>query len=280
MRWLVLGMLAAGCGPAEENVCSGEPARSGVISDLRFARAEEGVSVGFDLDEHTTTQGANLGCGIADYTSPEGTTGIDNALAAVIPALELTEAVAAEAIIHDAINSGELLLMFALGGYEGADDTCTDFRFYRGEGDPMVGTDGDLVSGQTFDVDASVPEVTASGVALNNGSSLITDLSITIPLQIFDADLNLQVDDVSMQLDLAEDGSFSGYMGGTFDYWQIIDMAQSTNVDQALADSMPALFGAVADMAPDENGVCQKMSVTLEFDGVSAYNYPETNDSL
>mgnify|MGYP001322758305 CR=1 FL=1 len=65
------------------------------------------------------------GCGRADFTSPDGVPGIDNAFARLRPALDLTEASALELIIQEAINSGGLLATVQLDGlHHPTDDAC------------------------------------------------------------------------------------------------------------------------------------------------------------
>ena len=82
-----------------------------VIDSLYFARVEDGISDGFDLDREQSTSGGSTGCGRQDFTSPGGTAGIDNAFGEVLPALENTEFVAAEALINDTIRTGEVMLL-------------------------------------------------------------------------------------------------------------------------------------------------------------------------
>ena len=81
-----------------------------VIWSLGFGRIEDGISPGFNLDGVHTETGASTGCGVTDLQSADGRTGIDNALGAIIPLLEVTEASAAESLLEDGIRSGDLLL--------------------------------------------------------------------------------------------------------------------------------------------------------------------------
>ena len=79
------------------------PTATYVMRSLYFARSEEGVGWGFDLDGHASAAGDPEGCGKADLTDPEGQGGIDNAFAGLLPTLEQTEAVAVEGLLQDAI---------------------------------------------------------------------------------------------------------------------------------------------------------------------------------
>ena len=69
-------------------------------------------------------------------------------------------------------------------------------------------------------------------------------------------------------------------MGGALDYWSVVDMAVNSNVDQTLAGTLPMLFGNSADLEPDETGTCQKISITFEFTGRSAFFYEDVEREL
>ena len=136
-----------------ENTCGNvEDSQVAVVSSLGFARRDEnGNTSGFDLDDYETITGDAIGCGTPDQTSPEGQTGIDSAFSGLLPALEATQAVAINGLIEDAIKAGELILMLEMTRLEDwqADD-CADFSISRGDGAPMIGSDGELLSSQSF----------------------------------------------------------------------------------------------------------------------------------
>ena len=98
-------------------------------------------------------------------------------------------------------------------------------------------------------------------------------LEISIPLTIFDASFTAVLSDASVHIAWNEDGSFTGYMAGGLDPQAIIDMANDSNVDRALAESLPALFEPSLDLR-DESGTCSLLSITFQFEGVSGYFYP------
>ena len=273
---LAVGLAVSGC--TSDGLCKGDGEQWGVASSLLIARVDdEGVSPGFDLDGQTSEEDGATGCGIGDYQSPHGDSGVDNAMARLVPVLELTEAVAAEDLIHQAINSGELLILFQMSGIDDLEeDSCVDLSVHRGEGEPIIGTDGTLVSGQTFDLDATVDIAHQTDLALVDRSVTASGLTLSIPLEIFDAELVAVLENASVRIDWNEDGSFTGYMGGALDYWSIIDMAMNSNVDQTLAESLPTLFGANADLEPSASGACQRISFTFVFEGVSAFTYDDT----
>ena len=55
----------------------------------------------------------------------------------------------------------------------------------------------------------------------------------------------------------------------------IIDLVTEENVDAALAETVISLMGMTADLAPDEDGVCQQISINFEFEAVSAFFFSE-----
>lgn len=250
----------------------------GVATELLISRVDDaGVSSGFDLDGINSLDGDGTGCNIADYVNELGETGVDNAVARLVPILEQTEAIAAEDLIHQAINSGELLILFEMKHYtgEGLNDDDVMLSVMRAYGTPIVGPHGDLVASQTFDIDPSVTVTGQDGLTLTDGLVTASDLTLEIPLEIFDAKLTAILENASARVIWNEDGSFTGYMGGSLDYWSIIDMAMNSNVDQALAESLPLLFGANADLMPDAGGQCTRISFTFTFKGVSAYVFED-----
>jgi len=271
MKWVSTSLLLA--------ACSIEPiVQYGVATDLLISRADDlGVSSGFDLDDVTSSADDTTGCGIADYVSELGEPGVDNAIARLIPILEQTEAIVAEALIHQAINNGELLLLFKMSrsGDSPLDDEGVTLSVLRGEGEPLVGTNDQLLSGQTFDIDPTVNSASQDSLGLENGQITAADLTLEIPLEIFDAKLNAVLEGASVRVFWTEDGRFSGYMGGSMDYMAIVDMAMNSNVDPTLAASLPIIFGANADL-PSTTGVpCSHISFTFTFEGVSAFVYED-----
>lgn len=276
--WWCIALLA-GCSGADSKEgdakACGRADEAAVVTQLTFTRAEDDISYGFDLDGHDTTLGDFEGCGIGDFVAPDGTGGIDNAFARLLPVLELTEAVAVEALVQDAINSGELMMMLEFDGLDDRDDDdCVDFTLSRGEGVPFVGSHDRIDAGQTFDRDADVRASEAGQVELVDGQLRAHGLDVDLPIQVFDVMVPLVVENASIHIDLHADGTYSGYMGGGIDPDPIIEMAFENPVDQDLAESLPGLFASASDLA-DESGECRYMSATLDFEGVSAYFYDD-----
>ncbi len=248
----------------------------GVLQTLTFARAsDEGISSGFDLDETVTEEGGDSGCGIGDYTDPEGTPGIDNAFARLLPALEMTEAKAVEGLIQSAINSGELMILLRMNGVDDlATDDCVDLELLRGAGTPMLGTDGFLESHQTVGQDTEIATILQEGLTLSEGRVEARGVTLVVPITIFDVHLEFTMLDGGLRVDWNEDGTFTGVMGGAVDVADLIAVAVTENVDADLAGILGGLLELASDLEETEEG-CSRISITFEFQGVPAFLFDE-----
>lgn len=276
---LILSMLACqgpddpgGRGGSSERTCDDRgDERMVVLQTLSFVRQEAGVSDGFDLDGAVTADGGASGCGIPDQVAPDGTPGIDNAFAYLLPALELTEAAAVESLIQQAIDDGRLLVTVELAELDDdVDDDCVDLVVGRGAGVPMVGTDGRLLPGQTIERDLTVPTYAVDDAVLADGTFEVP-LRISLPITVFDVELDFQLLDGRLRGVLADDGTMSGVFAGGADVAYLLQIAAEENVDPALHDIVAGLLGLWSDLAQDETGACTQVSVTFAFEAVPAF---------
>jgi hypothetical protein len=244
--------------------------RAVVIQSMWFGRAESGVSDGFDLDGTTTAS-----CGIADFVAPDGATGIDNAFAYLLPALELTEAAAVESLVQAAIDSGELLITLELEGLDDPlDDPCVDLVLGRASGTPMIGTDGRILPGQTLDRNPDIPSVRIEDVAVVDGV-FEAPFEITLPVTIFEIDLEFTLVDGRIRGQVFPDGSVVGAFGGGVDIDYLLSIALEENVDDDLHDILSTLLGAWADLAPDATGECTQVSITFGYRSTDVFFFDD-----
>jgi hypothetical protein len=283
--WLAsLLSLAVGCAPEnstpdvpDEGTCEPGGERFTLIArSLRFARATDGVSDGFDLDGFATSPGDDEGCGVADLSAPDGAPGVDNAVAGLLPILDLTEAVVLEDLVADSIRNGALLLMADLEGVDDTqDDTCVELRVLKGQGVPMIGNDGELLPHQTFAVD---PEATSdlAPAAFEGGTFTAGPIGyVALPITVLDLNTTLELFDARVRLFEDEDGVWRGVLAGGVTLQQLTDIASLQNIsDEVYALIGPALT-RLADLAPDASGDCQQLSVTLELEMVPAFAYED-----
>lgn len=271
LRFALLCALLAGCAPAEEDTSSHQV----VLTEIILARAADGVSPGFDLDEHVTTHGDPTGCEQEDYVGLGGEVGVDNALARLLPFLDQTEAVAVTPLIQQAINEGELLLMVDMAGVgDLANDDSVDVTILRASGSPFVGTDDRLEGGQTFDVNPEVEPTSVTGASLVDGVLTARGFHVFLPLRVFDTFLEFSFDDAILELRLEDDGSYTGVLAGRFDWADMLGTLLAAPIDQGLKDVLPELLLALSDLRA-EDGVCRVMSATLEFSAKDAFFFDE-----
>ncbi len=254
-----------------------------VVRRMSFARRADGVSRGFDLDGHVSDADDPEGCFQEDLVDPNGVEGIDNVFSSFIPILEASEGAALEGLLQDAIDAGRVLVLFELEDVDDrASDSCVNLEIVGGQGTPRLGTDGVILSGQTFDRDPSVPESRADGLSMVDGTVEAHGLSLTIPIQIFEISFGLELHDVALSVTLDELGGATGYLGGGFAIEQIIEILEPRD-DIDIKDLAIDMLRASADLRPDDAGVCPDLSLVLEFEATSAFLYedppPDTGGS-
>jgi len=262
--------------PAEDFCDGGGTVEVALMTSMLFARrSDDGVSVGFDLDDHVSDAGDGEGCGHADLVSPDGAEGIDNGFSAIIPALEATEAQAVEGLVQDAIHNGELLLMVQIEGvHDLENDPCVDVEVARGYGEPLIGTDGALLPGQTLDRHPDVPVSRVEGASIVDGALEVRGLDLSMEIQVLNALIGLDLYDVGVHLELGEDDVGWGYFGGGLLVQDVADQLLAIeNIE--VGDLAAQLFELSADLHPDEGGACTQLSMVVEFTTTTAFFYPE-----
>lgn len=249
-----------------------------VVHAMGYTRkSPDGEVWGFDLDGHVTDPGDDEGCGLPDAVDPEGTPGIDNAFSNLIPALEATEASAVEGLIQDSINTGELLLLLEVRNVDDLqDDDCVNVSILRGEGFPLVGTDGLLLDGQSFGRSTLPPNASVEGATIEEGVLSVQDLpEVSLPLNILDVEVQFDVQSVGLRLEIPEDGGDTwGFFSGGVPLENILEIVQEGDLGQ-IRDLVTTLVGTAADLAPDEQGQCQQLSIAFQVDGRPAFFYGE-----
>lgn len=289
MRALLLATaLLAGCDDTEFGVGHGgtgddadqfgecgdpDAAHTILMTTLSFTVPDEtGAINGFDLDGIESAEGDPQGCGHADKSAPDGTTGIDSAFSALVPVLESIGASAVEGLIQAAIDSGELLIMVEVDHLDSwTTDECVTASLHRGVGIPVIGTDGTILVDQTFGLDDSVPSTSSDDAWVEDGAVEVRDITITLPVQILDVFLEFEVEGGSIHAELADDGTVSGHFAGGVPVEQITTQIGAIGDIGDLAEVVPNLIAAAADLYPDADGNCTAMSMGFDFTGKPAF---------
>ena len=247
-----------------------------VVRTLGIGRVAEGISAGFDLDASVTAPGGPTGCGVGDHVDPDGTTGIDNAFAGLMPFLDSTEAAALEPLLQQKINEGELTLLIEIAGLDDTEqDDCVAVRMLRGSGLPQLGTDGLILEDQTFELDETVQVLPSVEGAVTDGVLEVRGISFDLPVVVFDFDMVLELTDAALRLDLADNGTAAGVLGSGFRWQPLLEELLTTPIDITLQKALPVLIAQLADLRPDEEGVCQELSAVLEISTAGAFVFED-----
>lgn len=281
MRWWTLLLLIAGCAPDEDrpkksvdDCATGGATELALLSKVSFVRDASGVSRGFDLDGETSSAGGPSGCGVGDQVDPDGNPGIDNSFARLMPALEQTEAAALESVIQEAIRSGGLLAVIQLDDVEDPfDDACVDLSLTNGVGLPMIGADGEVLPYQTFHRDPDAPVSRVDALSIEGGVVEGGPLDLDLPFAFLDADIVFHVEGVQLRLERHEDGRLTGLLGGGIAIQDLSDLAHNTGISAEVEDLLDSVLGFAADLAPNEAGECEQISVVLDFEAIPAFFY-------
>jgi len=288
---LLLGLLGCGSGaPVPDTPDSGVGAGTcsvedggkqvWVVNSLTFQRVEGDVSDGFDLDGLQSSTGGADGCGIGDFTAPDGRTGIDNAFGRLLPALEATEFAAAEPLIDSLIHNGELMILAEVAGVDDpVDDGCVTLALRKAVGAPLLGTDGEFLWGQTLELDPAFEDVEFPEVPLVGGSVSGRPLTFVLPLQILDASIAFPLRDGAFRVDLRDDGSISGIVAGGIDVAEIVEIAEGEGIAEELKQLLRTALFAAADLEPGADGACTAVSITLAFEAVPVFVFGDAPTS-
>ena len=244
-----------------------------VMNHISYARRENGVAWGLNIDNHVSDANDEEGCFKEDLVDPLGNEGVDNAISGLLPALDMTEAAAVEGLMLDSINNGELLLLLQFTGLESdssdtnTQDDCATLEFIHGEGNPLVGTDGAIIDGQSFARDP-YPSVFQT-VSIEDGSFLAQNMTLHLEMQVLDKYLIFDMDNGGIFGQMQDDGTLKGFFGGGIALDALYEIAGFDEVQ--ITDLLNNLLSTSADLDPDENGECQQMSVAFEYTAIPAH---------
>ena len=245
-----------------------------VISVINFTREETaGVAVGFNLDGAVSVDGDDASCGHGDFVSPDGESGIDNQLALITPLFDQVGIGAVEGFVQAAVEQGGLLIMWELKDVDDRqndDDVTVLMRF--GTGQPLLGTDGLLLSGQTFHINPDSPDREVKAKIID-GKVITESFEAVLPIVVFEVKYELAMGQARMKADVTYDGGLeNGVLGGGVPIANLIEIAERAELESGgILDAVTLLLDGMADMEPNEEGVCQELSAALTFNAVSGY---------
>lgn len=273
MRSALVLLLLAACNPQRPECIPPSRSLSGIVTELAFTRfgSDSLVVDGFDLDARRSKDEDSASCNQPDYIAPDGTEGVDNQLASLLPLVDGLTGGALDGAVQSAVNNGQLLLAFTL---DDVDDLCNDddvtLRVQRVSGTPLVGADARLDAGQTFDL---IPEEieTVLPAAIKGRSVEVGPTTIPFPIAILDAQLTVRFYSGRLRIALAEDGSMDGLVGGGLDHDEVMERVRGLTIRENLMTTVDGAMRLFADLAPNEAGVCTQMSAAVRLSARSAF---------
>ena len=246
-----------------------------VIHTLYFAVEEPlGVTSGFDLDGRVCTTRDAEGCHAGDMTDPDGREGIDNEFARLFPLIQALGGDILEAIAQSAIDDGRLLMMVQVDNVDDlVNDDSVDVTVSRGTGTPMMSTNGFLEPYQTFLHDEDQPTSFLPDVPLVDGVVEAGPFDFDLYISVLGEDVELRIIDAMIRLELREDGTFDGVLGGGVPNEDVVTAADFAGGD--LTALVRDVIGDSADLGPDDDGNCQLLSVGLVVDSIPAFFFED-----
>lgn len=246
-----------------------------VARTLTFARAADGVSLGFDLDDRISDPGDRESCGQSDYVGPDGAEGIDNAFSQVLPLIERFGGTALEGLVQAAINEGDLLVMLELDGVDSwVDDDEVSLTLLRGVGQPYVGTDDRLEPWQTYDVDGAAPWSRAEA-RIRGGVLEAGPVEFDLPIYVFDFEFLVTVTEARVRVVFDDEGPDSAVLGGTITMENLLHIANNIEGGAQIPGILDTVGRSFADMDKGEDGFCGALSVVLDIDLEGAFFYDD-----
>lgn len=240
-----------------------------VVRKLDFVGLDEdGLTRGLDIDGRVSDRSDDESCNQADFSSPDGLEGIDNQFGKLLPALDVVggrEAVASA--IQRAINTGSLLLVIEREEFRDEADECVQgVSITRASGVPAIGADGLIESGQTLERDLEAPIATMQQSLAPNGMHDAGVFSLDVPMQIDQFQLDVTIHSATLRFREQEDGSLRGIISGAIVVDEFLTIIEDIEDGTELLDVAAAALQRFADLDPDQEGECQQLSVTLEFE--------------
>jgi hypothetical protein len=271
---------AGGCVQEPVAMCTSAPGQHDAVILFRgitFTREAMGTSDGFDLDGRTSDRTDLAACRKIDFVAPDGRVGIDNQISQLLPLIEeQTGGLRLDDVLQTAIDNGQLLIALELIGVDDPmNDPCVTVRLRPVTGTPLLGTDGRVLPGQTFDLDPAGEVTTVEGAELVDGVLRVGPAPVALPVQVLDARFTLHVEDAQMRLDRTDDGGWQGVLGGGISVDEMIQVAQGLTIPDDLMNAVMLVLRTYADLGRDTEGDCQAISATLAVDGVAAFLYAD-----
>lgn len=287
-------------------LCSGscttpEPSRTYrfVFDQMIFGVAdddgEETIADGLDLDDSDgpvqLPGGAPNPCSQngddPDYISPAGERGIDDRLGGqlefftrLLSGGDGTDTDRLRSVFQESISAGLLVVLVEfdrVDSLEDDDDVLARVSIGSGAGGAVVvGTDGRLLSGQTFLLNPDIPSF-EQRVRIVNGVVELRGVQTQLVGSISGIDIDVPVTTGRLRLTLHDEETVTGVLGVALDWSAIAELVAMVG---GTADSLAAIvqrtLQGLADVVNPDTGTCDGVSASFRVHGVPAFIYPGT----
>jgi hypothetical protein len=270
-----LALSLAGCVDDDLRMCSLETEpRTYLLSEMIILTPDkEGVSDGFDLDGRGATP-TDKACGVSDFTHPDGWHGVDNQIGIVWGIVASIAGEAADVLIQDAIDAGDILMLAAI--YGGAEDgECARVEMFPGAGRVLSGADGKLLPNQTFARAEQEREIIGLGER-REGMISADGVGFTMPFAILGFFDVLPVHGAIVEIVEEGDGTIRGKLGGGISLEGLYEFVErvrafndATSMDAGLTDAINALTPLIPLFADIDD--CQSLSAQISFRAIPAF---------
>ena len=278
--WMVLALVASACGDTEASgtdraECSTDECTDHFVigQNLDYVFPDEdGELDGFDIDGRVSDEDDAAGCNRPDFESAEGRKGVDNQSSILMQLLLGVTGEAIDGYTVTAIEDGVLLMVAGIEGVDDPmDDDCVILSSFPVVIDKVaLGTDGLLVTDQTFDLHPDHPIERSECMVMKNGIVEGGPFESVMPIYIVKLSVDLRIHNTHMRAELHEDGSMDTLIAGGAEVEQLIELILQSETSEVIEPGVPAIRG-LADLEPNADGECQQLSQTTVMQGVRAF---------
>ena len=278
-----------------QSTCDAQgPSKLYAVHIMKFALVDQGVSSGFNLDGEVSQLAGDTGCGRTDFVDEQGREGIDNQFAELIPILDPVIGQPLNEALERTISEKAFIVLLEVQGIDNSvEDDCVKVNLFRATPQVLVGNDGYLLEGQSYAIDPELPWATAPQAWIEGGKVITTGFELELPLSFSAITLNLFLDQSYLELDLnpslpsdeestplPEDpanplatlpSEIQGILGGSLPLEPLIETI--ADVESSIEGVARQLLLTKADLAPNERGLCQAISIAWTFKARQGYFY-------
>jgi hypothetical protein len=241
-----------------------------LVSSMIQVYPESGISRGFDLD-HRISDGTDMeGCYHRDLQSPDGIEGIDNSHGALFPYLEAAESTPDENILVDGFTNEIIPFIVRISGvHDHLDDNCIEVAAFYAQGPIIYGSDGEILDGQTLSAVEFAEPIISRNARIENGTLFVDDFPFFRALFLSAGELppGAMPEMGALEMPFEPSGFTQGLIGAAIPVGFMYAFFDSVS----FTDLLNGHISRGADLAPDENGICQQISSTYQFEGIPAH---------